>query len=107
MVFISYLLGRFIKRLHLIDQSDTLSDYVPSDDGLSDGYFDEDEDIEDEIKNLSCLTDKVLSENRSDPFEFVDEGTTGMVRINVLHVCCFYLKTEIFAESSFCEFKNF
>ena len=55
MVFISYLLGRFIKRLHLIDQSDTLSDYVPSDDGLSDGYFDEDEDIEDEIKNLSCL----------------------------------------------------
>ena len=61
--------------------------------------YDEDEDIEDEKKNLSCLTDKMLSENRSDPFEFVDEGTTGMVRINVLHMCCFYLKTEIFAES--------
>ena len=56
---------------------------------------------------MSCLTDKMLSENPSDPFEFVDEGTTGMVRINVLYVCCFFLKTEIFAESSFCESKNF
>ena len=90
----------------LSDQSNTLSDYVPSDAGLSDGYIEEDEDIKDEI-NLSCLTDKILSENRSDQFEFVDEGTTGIVRIIALHMCCFYLKTEIFAEISFGEFKNF
>ena len=49
----------------------------------------------------------MLSENRSDPFEFVDEGATVMVRINVLDMCCFYLKTEIFADRSFCEFKDF
>ena len=49
----------------------------------------------------------MLSENRSDQFEFVDEGTTGIVRIIVLHMCCFYLKTEIFAEISLGEFKNF
>ena len=49
----------------------------------------------------------MLAENPSDPFEFVDEGTTGMVWINVLHMCCFYLKAEIFADRSFHEFKGF
>ena len=49
----------------------------------------------------------MLSENPSDPFEFVDEDTTGMARINVLHICCFYLKAEISKTEAFASLRIF
>ena len=49
----------------------------------------------------------MLSENPSDPFEFVDEDTTGMSRINALHICCFYLKKKFSQTEAFVNLRIF